>query len=360
MQPLNYLLLFIRRILITISLTLIGLNDGSANTPTSELKKLERLASKGDQDAFRELISRSRFDPNISRTLGVMYFRGIGTPKNILNGLEFFEQAANLGDQQSISFLAKFYGSKNSPYSDAEKARYYDDLAGSKSVERATQDLPSSPPTYRNKFNWKPFVEPETTPKATGSGFAVNKSGVFITNQHVIEGCKKLVVTYNEKKAYAEVVAASRELDLAAIVVTEPTPYFLALRNKTPMIGERVKAAGYPRGYFKFSEGIISATNPEATNFQFSASISSGSSGGPVVDQSSTLVGVARGGIAPGKDETGYINGADFNFAVDSVYLKKFLTNNSIDFTESRTTYKFSESDVARVLQKTSAFIICY
>jgi S1-C subfamily serine protease len=331
----------------------------NANANPQDLSKLEQRAIKGDQSALSTLIHRSKADRSASRALGVIFFKGLGVPRNIARALEFFEQSATLGDKQSITFLAKYYAAENSPYRDAEKARFYQDLAFQSSSTREP-DLPSSPSTYSKKFSWKPFVEPDATPRASGSGFAINDGGGFVTNHHVVEGCKKLVVVYNDKKAYAETLASSKELDLAVISVKAPTPYYLTLRNKTPAIGESVKAAGYPRGYFKFSEGIISATKPESVDFQFSASISSGSSGGPIVDQSSVVVGVARGGIAPGKDESGSVNGADFNFAIDSVYLTKFLGNNNIPYKQSSAQHKLIESDIARILQKTAVFIICY
>jgi S1-C subfamily serine protease len=330
-----------------------------ARASPQDLSKLENRAIKGDQDALNALIQRSKADGSASRALGVIYFKGLGVPRSIDRALGFFEQSAQLGDKQSITFLAKFYSAKNSPYRDNEKARIYQELAFQSPATREP-DLPNSPATYSQKFSWKPFVEPDITPKAFGSGFAINDAGGFVTNHHVVEGCKKLVVVYNEKKAYAETLASSKALDLAVISVKAPTPYHLTLRNKTPAIGESVKAAGYPKGYFKFSEGIISATQPESIDFQFSASISSGSSGGPIVDQSSVVVGVARGGIAPGKDESGSVNGADFNFAIDSVYLTKFLENNNIPYKKSLAQHRLVESDIARILQKTAVFIICY
>jgi S1-C subfamily serine protease len=326
---------------------------------SQDLAKLEERAIKGDLNALSLLVKRSKIDSNASRILGVMYFKGLGVIRSVPKSLDYFEQSAQLGDRQSVSFLAKFYSTRNSPYRDDEKAKFYQELA-MQSGETNGSGIPSSPATYNKKFLWKPFIEPDTTPKASGSGFAVNENGGFITNHHVVEGCKKLVVVYNEKKAYAETLASSKQLDLAVIGVKAPTPYYLGLRNKTPSIGESVKAAGYPRGYFKFSEGIISATRPDSVDFQFSASISSGSSGGPIVDQSSVVVGVARGGIAPGKDDSGSVNGSDFNFAIDSVYLTQFLSDNNIPYKQPSHQYKLIESDIAKILQKTTVFILCY
>ena len=330
----------------------------ASRIPT-EILQLEQKAAKGDSSAFLELTELSKTNTDASKILGVMYFKGIGTKKDIAKGLVYFEQSARLGDREAAQFLVKFYSAKNSLYRDEEKAKNFQMLLQENSVGGA-EKLPSSPETYSKVFQWRPFVEPSVKAKWHGSGFAINSNGHFVTNHHVTDGCKKIVVIYNEKKGYAEVVANSKELDLAVINVNEATPYYLEIRNKTPAIGDKVKAAGFPKGWFKFSEGVVSATQNNSVRFQFSASISSGSSGGPIVDQSASIVGVAQSGIAPGVDDSGSINGADFNFAVDAVYLNKFLASNGIQFHQSTRSKIFSESDVARVLQKTSAFITCY
>jgi len=203
-------------IAIGIAFTLARPSEALANS--QDLSKLEERAIKGDLDALSSLVKRSKVDSNASRLLGVMYFKGLGVTRNIPRSLDFFEQSAQLGDKQSIAFLAKLYSTRNSPYRDDEKAKFYQELA-MQSGPTNESGLPSSPATYNKKFSWKPFVEPDTTPKASGSGFAVNENGGFITNHHVVEGCKKLVVVYNEKKAYAEILASSKQLDLAVIGV---------------------------------------------------------------------------------------------------------------------------------------------
>jgi hypothetical protein len=71
-------------------------------------------------------------------------------------------------------------------------------------------------------------------------------------------------------------------------------------------------------------------------------------------------VGIAVGGFAPGKAESGNIIGADFNFAIHSSHLVNFLAANSISFTQSEAAKIFSEADIAKILQKTTVLINCY
>jgi len=349
----------LRTRLIAFAIILAFVGESFAQKISNEILMLEQKIMKGDLNALSSIIELAKQDPDAAKVLAVIYFKGLGPKKDISKGLESFEQAAMLGDKESMQFLAKFYSVKNSPFKDLEKARYYQLLLQDKGVGN-NNNLPSSPETYNKSFSWKPFVEPASQAKAYGSGFAINSTGNFVTNHHVVKGCSKLVVSYDDKKAYGEVLASSKDLDLAVISVSDTTPYYLLIRNKTPAIGDKVKAAGYPKLYFKFSEGIVSAISENSVKFQFSASISSGSSGGPVVDQSAALVGVAQGGYAPGVNESGSVTGADFNFAVDSIHLHKLLTNSGIQFHQATAVKIYSEANIAKILQKTTALITCY
>lgn len=348
-----------RKISVSVLLSLAVAGGVSAQKISSEISLLEQKVLKGDAFALATLLELSKLDPAAAKVAAIMYFKGLGVKKDISHGLELFEQSARLGDKESTRFLVKFYSVANSPYRDAEKARTFQALLA-ENQPPDDQKLPDSPVTYSKPFSWAPFVEPVNEPKSHGSGFAVNEFGNFVTNHHVTDGCSRLVVNYNGKKAYAELVANSKEYDLSIISVKASTPYYLTLRNKTPLIGDKVKAAGYPKGYFKFSEGIVSATQDQAFIFQFSASISSGSSGGPVVDQSAAVVGIASSGYAPGVTKDGGINGADFNFAVDSIYLQKLMATNGLKSHLAINNKAFSESDIAKFLQKTTALIVCY
>jgi S1-C subfamily serine protease len=326
---------------------------------SNEVLRLEQKAIKGDLISFQALVDMSKNDPGASKILGIMYFKGLGTKKDVAKGLGYFEQAAKQGDKESAQFLVKFFSSKNSSYFDTEKSKFYQTLLQEKE-SLASDKLPNSPDTYNKGFSWRPFVEPNLQLRSLGSGFAINSNGHFVTNHHVVNGCSKLVVFYNEKKSYGEVIASSKELDLAIVNVAQTTPFYLSIKPKSPQIGDKVKAAGFPAEYFKFSEGVVSAVPKNSQSFQFSASISSGSSGGPVVDQASSVVGIAVGGFAPGKAESGNIIGADFNFAIHSSHLVNFLAANSISFTQSEAAKIFSEADIAKILQKTTVLINCY
>ena len=86
------------------------------------------------RDTIRKYIELAKQDADAAKVLAVIYFKGLGPKKDISKGLESFEQAAMLGDRESMQFLAKFYSVKNSPFKDLEKARYYQLLLQDKGV----------------------------------------------------------------------------------------------------------------------------------------------------------------------------------------------------------------------------------
>src|SRR5574344_2678412 len=55
-------------------------------------------------------------------------------------------------------------------------------------------------------FNFFNFKDPRVTAPivATGSGVILSKDGYIVTNNHMIDGAKKVTVTLNDKKEYED------------------------------------------------------------------------------------------------------------------------------------------------------------
>ena len=156
-----------------------------------------------------------------------------------------------------------------------------------------------------------------------GSGFFVD-TNLIATNFHVIDGAARgTAKLVGEQTEYPiEVFTAMDEThDLAILQVAAPDIQPLPLGDSdTVEIGDTVYVAGNPKGFLEgtFSDGIISAVRGGSTNkwFQMTAPISSGSSGGPVLNSSGEVIGVS---VATFRD------GQNLNFAIPSNYLKKLL-----------------------------------
>jgi Trypsin-like peptidase domain len=132
-----------------------------------------------------------------------------------------------------------------------------------------------------------------------GSGFFVKLDGKgwVLTNRHVVKGADEVSVApqgKNPKRAPS--YKLSPDLDLAVIecpVDLDARPLPLAKRQLNP--GAEVYALGFPLGLANvISRGIVGAV--EDTYFLFDAAISSGNSGGPIVNRMGQVVGVATMG----------------------------------------------------------------
>ncbi|HWQ62242.1 MAG TPA: serine protease, partial [Negativicutes bacterium] len=169
-----------------------------------------------------------------------------------------------------------------------------------------------------------------------GSGFFVNADGDFITNRHVVEGAVSATVetVTGEKYSLKKVIAFKPDLDLAMASIENtkgPMP-FLEVAEKMPEKGERVVVFGNPMGVkFTVSEGIVSGIqtfpNAEFPQFpykgmfvQFTAAISGGSSGGPVLNEQGQVVGVSTWGFKPQISQ-------NMNFAVPATEVRGLMAS---------------------------------
>jgi len=138
-----------------------------------------------------------------------------------------------------------------------------------------------------------------------GSGFILNKQGLILTNNHVIENGQKVEVTLSNKHQYkAQVVTVDRGHDLALLKIDAPdlVPVTLAETSTGLMVGQRVYAIGNPFGLSgTMTRGIISAIrsvrspengNPIEDAIQTDASVNPGNSGGPLLNSKGEVIGI--------------------------------------------------------------------
>ena len=139
---------------------------------------------------------------------------------------------------------------------------------------------------------------------ALGSGFIIDEKGIIITNNHVIEGAKDIVVQVNgEIKFKAKVIGADPLMDIAVLQIDTKEkliPVKFGDSDKA-RIGDWVIAIGNPFGLGgTVTSGIISARNRNLGGYlaryedyiQTDASINSGNSGGPLFDLNGDVIGI--------------------------------------------------------------------
>jgi len=151
--------------------------------------------------------------------------------------------------------------------------------------------------------------------EGTGSGFVFDDQGHILTNNHVVEGSQKIVVTFHDGvEAAAKVVGTDPQSDVAVIKV-ENTNYRPLTRGSSSRlkVGELVMAVGSPFGLSQsVTTGIISATerddvhiNEYESFLQTDAAINPGNSGGPLVDMSGHVVGINSAIVTGSKGNDG-------------------------------------------------------
>ena len=141
----------------------------------------------------------------------------------------------------------------------------------------------------------------------SGSGFFILPN-VIATNFHVIEGMASGTVRIvGNTKTYpiTGVVGYDKNVDLALIQIAEFVGKPLSLSTSgNPLVGTTIYAVGNPRGLEgTFSPGIVSGIRnfTDGSLIQITAPISSGSSGGPLVNSTAEVVGIAVGGFESGQ-----------------------------------------------------------
>lgn len=147
--------------------------------------------------------------------------------------------------------------------------------------------------------------QPELRPR--GSGVIVSPDGYILTNRHVIEGVKKIVVAlWNDLRFDAKVVGTDEVTDIAVLKIepgeTKLVPASLGDSDKV-RVGDWAIALGNPFGLRQtMTVGIISAIGrrPMETGagigytefIQTDAAINPGNSGGPLCNILGEVIGI--------------------------------------------------------------------
>lgn len=156
-----------------------------------------------------------------------------------------------------------------------------------------------------------------------GSGFLVRQDGLILTNHHVIRGATSARIRLSTGDVYERVavLATDERRDLAILKISGFALPTLPLGNSDgARIGSDIVAIGSPMGLENtVSTGIVSGQRSEPEGFrllQITAPASTGSSGGPVLDRTGHVVGIAA---------SQFRNGQNLNFAVPINYARGML-----------------------------------
>jgi serine protease Do len=184
----------------------------------------------------------------------------------------------------------------------------------------------AQPRSLFEQFFLPPGYEREVA--GLGSGFIVSREGLVVTNEHVVRGADRVVVTLPDGREFdAEILGTDDANDLAVLRLDlqagEEVPVAPLGSSDQLMVGEWAVAIGNPLGFLlsnhepAVTAGVVSAVGrnilPSGEDrrtyyldmIQTDASINPGNSGGPLVNALGEVIGVnssilSRGGGSEG------------------------------------------------------------
>ena len=360
------------------------INSGNNQDIITGILKLKKLSSLGDDVS--------------SHTLGVIYMRSKlqKIPKNPKIAEKYFLKAANNCYAESINTLDKlFYSRRGSDFFAPNKAILLNKKCQIKASVKPIIE-PHKPSNSEEGIiandelinsqvasAWKKAVPSEEKFKTfnkSGSGFAANANGLFITNDHVIDGCKNFSIYYNGMIGTARLLRKNSELDIAVLKVDAPTPYFAIFDSSKYRLGEGLVAIGYPAGNIfgiepSLSEGRLTNTSDETTKIRkegfllVSVPMASGNSGGPVLNQKGLLRGIVSYGFDSDKlmDEIERTDGSapilgtvTLNFMVSGLRVINWLGENDFYIkTKNDVTQNLDVVDTTEIGIQILAHVLC-
>jgi len=157
------------------------------------------------------------------------------------------------------------------------------------------------------------------TQEGAGSGWVIDKNGLIVTNNHVVEGAKTVTVTFANGKSFTGTEVRTDPLtDLAIVQINAKNLPALNIGDSSNLrVGDWVIAIGNPLGLgISAKQGIVSRKGVTLSVssgqklydlIETSAAINPGNSGGPLVNMAGEVIGITSAKLsAVGIEGMGY------------------------------------------------------
>jgi len=159
-----------------------------------------------------------------------------------------------------------------------------------------------------------------------GGGFVYSSDGLIVTAKHMVDGARVIFVDVpGQGRLEAQLVGTDAQVDLALLRVPATGLVPMPIGDPNALrVGAWLLAAGNPHGLGRsWSAGIVSALHRDANVFpegyedfiQTDAAVNVGNSGGPVLDASGRVVGLATALLS----RTGGFQGIGLAMPIDVV-----------------------------------------
>ena len=155
--------------------------------------------------------------------------------------------------------------------------------------------------------------------RGIGSGVVIIDNGTILTNLHVVQGARRIKVTFADGHVSdAHMINVQPENDLAVLrarSIPDDLPAATMRSTADLLPGDEVLAVGFPFGIGpSVSAGVVSGLKREfnspdgqqtMTNLiQFDAAANPGNSGGPLVTNDGAVVGIVTAILNPSRQRT--------------------------------------------------------
>jgi Do/DeqQ family serine protease len=158
---------------------------------------------------------------------------------------------------------------------------------------------------FRERMGFRQAPARREMQRGLGSGFITNRSGVVLTNNHVVAGADEVWVLLSDgRRLESRVVGSDPATDVAVVRINQPPndlrPVVLG-NSDVVRVGDYVLAIGNPLGLGQtVTMGIVSAKNRNLGGkivqyedfLQTDAAINQGNSGGPLFNFKGEVVGI--------------------------------------------------------------------
>ncbi len=158
--------------------------------------------------------------------------------------------------------------------------------------------------TVANRIDY--FFLSSVPEEGSGSGWVLDQRGYIVTNYHVVAGSDVIEVTlFNGQTFPASLVGSDPQNDIAVVKIDAPMDMLVPAQmgeSGNLRVGQRVYAIGNPFGLERtMTVGIVSSLDRTMRSktrrlmkniIQIDAALNQGNSGGPLLDNQGTVIGM--------------------------------------------------------------------
>lgn len=136
---------------------------------------------------------------------------------------------------------------------------------------------------------------------SSGTGFFISENYI-VTNYHVVKKCLNMSIRGAVTPSRAQIVTFDKENDLALLKSETPSRFYAKLSSENALeIGAPLFIIGYPlkhsqTGQYKTLQGsaLMTSMYGNKSKIEFDSVIEKGNSGGPLIDEFGSIVGVVQ------------------------------------------------------------------